>query len=150
MNALATGLVISTLTLLCSLTAIAEEPTDTTPYYADDIKSSMTQHIKMKADADGVFHLLDDKTGEVLQLKFVQIHDPVRQIGSDIYFACTDFHVLGKPKKLYDLDFWMNDKTGELKVYDSKVHKEPKWSLLYGWYKQPRYTFVNDQVEYLY
>ena len=150
MNALATGLVISTLTLLCSLTAIAEEPTDTTPYYADDIKSSMTQHIKMKADTDGVFHLLDDKTGEVLLLKFVQIHDPVRQIGSDIYFACTDFHVLGKPKKLYDLDFWMNDKTGELKVYDSKVHKEPKWSLLYGWYKQPRYTFVNDQVEYLY
>jgi len=149
-NALATGLVTFLLTLYCSLSAIAEEPTEATSYYAEDIKSSMTQHIKTKADANGIFQLRDDKTGEVLQLKFVQIHDPVRQIGSDIYFACTDFHVVGDPKKLYDLDFWMNDKTGELKVYESKVHKEPKWSLLYGWYKQPRYTFVNDQVEYLY
>ncbi|MCG7907047.1 MAG: hypothetical protein JAY95_10990, partial [Candidatus Thiodiazotropha taylori] len=64
--------------------------------------------------------------------------------------ACTDFHVVGEPDKLYDLDFWMNDKTGQLKIYQSKVHKEPRWSLLYGWYKQPRYTFVNDEIEYLY
>ena len=149
-NALATGLVTFVLTLYCSLCATADEPAEATSYYAEDIKSSMTQHIKTKAGANGIFQLRDDKTGEVLQLKFVQIHDPVRQIGSDIYFACTDFHVVGEPKKLYDLDFWMNDKTGELKVYESKVHKEPKWSLLYGWYKQPRYTFVNDQVEYLY
>jgi len=149
-NALATGLVTFVLTLYCSLSATADEPAEATSYYAEDIKSSMTQHIKTKAGANGIFQLRDDKTGEVLQLKFVQIHDPVRQIGSDIYFACTDFHVVGEPKKLYDLDFWMNDKTGELKVYESKVHKEPKWSLLYGWYKQPRYTFVNDQVEYLY
>ena len=149
-NALVTWLVISILTLYCLPSAIAKESTEATSYYAEDIKSSMTQHIKMKADADGIFQLRDEKTGELLHLRFVKIHDPVRQIGSDIYFACTDFHVIGEPKKLYDLDFWMNDKTGELKVYESKVHKEPKWSLLYGWYKQPRYTFVNDQVEYLY
>lgn len=57
---------------------------------------------------------------------------------------------MGEPDKLYDLDFWMNDKTGELGVYRSKVHKEPRKSLLYGWYKQPRYTFVDDKIEYLY
>jgi len=57
---------------------------------------------------------------------------------------------VGEPDKLYDLDFWMKDNTGGLKVYQSKVHKEPRKSLLYGWYKQPRYTFVNDQIEYLY
>lgn len=150
LNALATGLVISTLTLFYAAQAIAQESNVTPTYYAEDIKSSMTQHIKKKADVNGIFHLRDDKTGELLALKFVQIHNPVRQIGSDIYFACTDFHVLGQPDKLYDLDFWLNDKTGELKVYESKVHKEPKWSLLYGWYKQPRYTFVNDEIEYLY
>jgi hypothetical protein len=110
----------------------------------------MMQHINDVVDEDGVFHLRDDKTGEQLALKFVRIHDPVRQIGSDIYFACTDFHVLGEQDKLYDLDFWMNDKTGQLKIYQSKVHKEPRWSLLYGWYKQPRYTFVNDEIKYLY
>ena len=127
-----------------------EAPADQRKYYVEDIKSTMIKYIETSVDDEGIFRLRDDKTGEELELKFVRIHDPVRQIGSDIYFACTDFHVVGEPDKLYDLDFWMNDKTGELKIYQSKVHKEPRWSLLYGWYKQPRYTFVNDEIEYLY
>ena len=127
-----------------------EEPAGQREYYVEDIKSTMMKHIAATVDDEGVFHMRDDKTGEELALKFVRIHDPVRQIGSDIYFACTDFHVVGEPDKLYDLDFWMKDATGELKVYQSKVHKEPRKSLLYGWYKQPRYTFVNDEIEYLY
>ena len=127
-----------------------EAPTDQRKYYVEDIKTAMIKYVDATVDDKGIFYLRDDKTGEKLALKFVRIHDPVRQIGSDIYFACTDFHVVGEPDKLYDLDFWMNDKTGELKVYQSKVHKEPRWSLLYGWYKQPRYTFVNDEIEYLY
>lgn len=121
-----------------------------TEYFAEDIKSTMLEYIRNTVNSDGVFHMQDDKTGELLSLKFVRIHDPVRQIGSDIYFACTDFHVVGEVDKLYDLDFWMNNKTGELRVYQSKVHKEPRKSLLYGWYKQPRYTFVNDEIKYLY
>jgi len=127
-----------------------EEPEPHRTYYVEDIKSTMMKHIRDAVDDEGVFDLQDDITGERLALKFVRIHDPVRQIGNDIYFACTDFHVVGKPDKLYDLDFWMDNKTGELKIYRSKVHKEPRWSLLYGWYKQPRYTFVNDEIEYLY
>ena len=123
---------------------------DPRQYYVEDIKATMMKHIEATIDADGVFHMLDDKTGETLALKFVRIHDPVRQIGSDVYFACTDFHEVGDEDKLYDLDFWMNDKTGELKIFQSKVHKEPRKSLLYGWYKQPRYTFVDDEIEYLY
>ncbi len=127
-----------------------EKSTEQRKYYVEDIKSTMLKYISDTVDDEGIFHLRDDKTGEDLALKFVRIHDPVRQIGTDIYFACTDFHVVGEEDKLYDLDFWMNDKTGELKIYQSKVHKEPRWSLLYGWYKQPRYTFVNDEIEYLY
>ena len=127
-----------------------DAPADQRKYYVEDIKSAMMKYIRATVDDDGIFHMRDAKTGEELALKFVRIHDPVRQIGSDIYFACTDFHVVGEPDKLYDLDFWMNDKTGELKIYQSKVHKEPRWSFFYGWYKQPRYTFVNDEIEYLY
>ena len=140
---------LSSITLLVAGPAFAGEK-EKRQYYVKDIKSTMLKHIQATADADGTFHMRDDKTGEMLAVKFVQIHDPVRQIGTYIYFACTDIHVVGEPDKLYDLDFWMNDKTGELKVYDSKVHKEPRNSLLYGWYKQPRYTFVNDEIEYLY
>ena len=131
--------------------ALASAPaTSANKFYVEDIKAAMTAYIAAEVDAAGVFHLRDDKTGEVLALKFVKIHDPVRRIGSDIYFACTDFHVVGTPDKLYDLDFWMNPHSGELEIYDSKVHKEPRWSLIYGWYKQPRYTFVNDNIVSLY
>ena len=119
-------------------------------FYVEDITAAMLAYITAQVDAAGIFHLRDEKTGEVLALKFVKIHDPVRRIGSDTYFACTDFHVLDTPDKLYDLDFWMNPQSGELRIYDAKVHKEPRWSVIYGWYKQPRYTFVNDGIVYLY
>lgn len=122
--------------------------TDAEPktYYATDIKAAMQDHIKARVDDDGVFRIRDNKVGEVLELRFVTIHDPVRVIDDNTYFACTDFHVVGDEDKLYDLDFWMNPVDGTLKIYDEKIHKEPRRSLLYGWYKHPRYTFVDDKV----
>jgi hypothetical protein len=134
--------------------AADEGAADLTPeprqFYVEDIKAAMTRHIAETIDAAQIFHLTDDKTQEPLTLRFMQVHDPVRQIGTEIYFACTDFHVDGEPDQVYDIDFWLNAKTGELRVYETKVHKEPRQSLLYGWYKHPRYTFVNDQIKYLY
>ena len=130
---------------------VASTPTPASKkFYVEDIKAAMLAYITAQGDAAGIFHLRDEKTGEVLALQFVKIHDPVRRIGTDTYFACTDFHVVGTPDKLYDLDFWMNPQSGELRIYDAKVHKEPRWSVIYGWYKQPRYTFVNDGIVYLY
>jgi hypothetical protein len=119
-------------------------------FYVEDIKQAMMDFIASRVDDNGVFRIRDEKTGETLELKFVEIHDPVRVIGESTYFACTDFHVVGEEKKLYDLDFWMNPVDGTLQIYDEKIHKEPRRSLLYGWYKQPRYTFVNDRVVSLY
>ena len=119
-------------------------------YYVEDIKKAMDIHLADRVDENGIFHMRDDKTGEILQLKFVKIHDPVRVINRSIYFACTDFHVVGERKKLYDIDFWLSPIDGKLVIYKEKVHKEPRKALLYGWYKQPRYTFVNDKVISLY
>jgi len=136
--------------LLLSGGAQAEPAARAQKLYVEDIKAAMAAHIARRADANGVFRLKDERTGETLQLKFVKIHDPVRKIDGNTYFACTDFAVIGKEKKLYDLDFWMNPVDGTLTIYDEKIHKEPRWSLIYGWYKQPRYTFVNDQVVSLY
>ena len=130
--------------------ARAEPAAPAQKFYVEDIKAAMAAHIARRADPGGVFRLRDERTGEVLQLKFVKVHNPVRQIDGNTYFACTDFAVIGKEKKLYDLDFWLNPVSGALSVYEEKIHKEPRWSLLYGWYKQPRYTFVNDRVVSLY
>jgi hypothetical protein len=119
-------------------------------FYVEDIKSAMQRHIAARVDSDGIFRLTDDVTGEELELRFVKIHDPVRVIDGSTYFACTDFHVAGEPDKLYDLDFWLRPNGVVLEVYDERVHKEPRRSMLWGWYKHPRYTFVDDEVVPLY
>ena len=119
-------------------------------FYSSDIKQATTLYIQQSLDTDQNFVIFDEKTGETLKLKFLEIHDPVRQISEEIYFACTDFHVLGDPEKIYDIDFWLDHDNVNLNVNEIKIHKEPRKSLLYGWYKHPRYTFVNDEIEYLY
>lgn len=131
--------------------ALAEQgAASQTRFYAEDIKAAMHSHLEHVVGEDDRFMLLDDVTDKQLSLRFVQIHDPVRQIGDAVYFACTDFYVDNETDKLYDIDFWLREEAGELKVFQTKVHKEPRRSLLYGWYKHPRYTFVNDEIEYLY
>jgi len=119
-------------------------------FYAEDIKAAMNKYVAVTIDKSGDFHIRDEIKEENLMLKFDQVHDPVRQIDGGVYFACTDFHVKGEAAKIYDIDFWLQEKDGELKVFRTKIHKEPRSSLLYGWYKHPRYTFVNDEIEYLY
>lgn len=135
--------------VLWAVAALAADPAPKT-YYVEDIKAAMLAHIESRVDEDGVFHLRDEKTGDMLALKFVKIHDPVRRIDGTTYFACTDFHVVGEPDKLYDLDFWMRPKEGRLRIYEEKIHKEPRHSPIYGWFKQPRYTFVKDEIVQLY
>lgn len=145
---------VSPVLVLWASAALAVDPAGATPspvkYYEEDIKAAMLAHIEARVDEQGVFRMRDEKTGETLALKFVKIHDPVRRIDGITYFACTDFHVVGHPDKLYDLDFWMRPQDGRLRIYDEKIHKEPRHSPLYGWYKQPRYTFVKDEIVLLY
>ena len=134
--------------MLGAAAAHAESPPR--KFYVEDIKAAMQAHIAATVDADGVFMLKDDQTGEQLALRFVKIHDPVRQIDGDTYFACTDFTVAAAPEKVYDLDFWLEPAGDKLVVRETRVHKEPRRSMLYGWYKYPRYTFIRDEVVYLY
>lgn len=115
-----------------------------TEFTAQDIKDAMLAHIESKVQADnGVLKIYDDKASQVLQLKFVKIHDPVRKIEGKGYFACTDFEVVGEAGKLYDLDFWLSAQNGALVVTDTRIHKEPTGKIG-AWEKKERYTFVND------
>ena len=139
--------------LLAPQTALAESYIADAPpkqFYIEDIKAAMASHVADVIDSSGIFHITDEVESTNLTLKFIQVHDPVRQIDGNTYFACTDFHAVGEKDKIYDIDFWLREVNGELKVFQTKIHKEPRKSLLYGWYKHPRYTFVNDEIEYLY
>ncbi|WP_439106032.1 hypothetical protein [Congregibacter sp.] len=140
---------IFALLVLSLATAIANAQDDVV-FYADDIKDATRRYISQKQDDSGLFSIHDEVTGETLRLRFVKIHDPVRVIDGNRYFACTDFAVPDEPDKLYDLDFWLRPSDGKLVVYEERIHKEPRRAALWGWYKHPRYTFVNDEVVPLY
>jgi YHS domain-containing protein len=93
------------------------------------------------AKNNGVFKLKDDKTGQELNLEFIDTHQPIRQLDENgHYFACTDFRVVGTKDQIYDIDFWITDKDGTMSVEQTKVHKVPE--LKDGkWIQVPRYEW---------
>jgi YHS domain-containing protein len=107
-----------------------------------EVMSAVEQNaMKESAKNNGVFKLKDDKTGQELNLEFVDTHQPVRQLDNDgHYFACTDFRVVGSKDQIYDIDFWVSDKDGKMTVDQTKVHKVPE--LKSGqWIQVPRYEW---------
>src|SRR6478672_3483330 len=62
------------------------------------------------------------------------------------YFACTDFRKPGSQDEYYDIDFWVNQKTGKLQVDNVKVHKVPVQEDGV-WTQVPRYTFDGMDIE---
>lgn len=90
---------------------------------------------------NGVFKLKDDKTGKVLDLEFIDTHQPIRQLDDNgHYFACTDFRAAGSKDQIYDIDFWVDDKNGTMTIEQTRVHKVPE--LKDGqWVEVPRYDW---------
>jgi hypothetical protein len=90
---------------------------------------------------------LTGKIGETLPLEFVEIHQPVRHLKKEgEYFACTDFRKPGSQDEYYDIDFWVNQKTGKLQVDNVNVHKVPVQEDGV-WTQVPRYTFDGMDIE---
>ena len=111
------------------------------------VMSSIHDYILENKDEDGNITVTDDKTGEELKLQFVEIHRPVRHLKDDgDYFACTDFRKPGSKDEYYDLDFWVDEKTGKLKVNNVKVHKVPVQEDGI-WTQVDRYTFEGMDFE---
>jgi hypothetical protein len=107
-----------------------------------EVMSSLDDHIAQELKKDGGhYKLKDDKTGEILNLDFIGIHQPVRKLkGDGKFFACTDFRKAGSKDEFYDIDFWMDEKTGKITVDEVRVHKVPV--LTDGNFVQiPRYNF---------
>jgi hypothetical protein len=94
-----------------------------------------------QAKNNGVFKLKDDKTGKVLDLEFVDTHQPIRQLDDNgHYFACTDFRAVGTKDQIYDIDFWITDKDGKMTVEQTRVHKVPEQKDGH-WVQVPRYEW---------
>ena len=124
-----------------------EHPGDMEVTRAWQVMSAIHAYIATHKDKDGNLEIKDDKTGETLPLEFVEIHQPVRHLKKEgEYFACTDFRKPGSQDEYYDIDFWVNQKTGKLQVDNVKVHKVPVQQDGV-WTQVPRYTFDGMDIE---
>jgi len=120
---------------------VQEHPGDMEVRRAWHVMSAIHTYIATHKDANGDLAVKDDKTGETIPLEFVEMHQPIRHMkGNGQYFACTDFRKPGSKDEYYDIDFWVDDKSGKLEVANVKMHKVPV--LEDGiWTQVPRYTF---------
>ncbi|MGC1180726.1 MAG: hypothetical protein WA884_17315 [Methyloceanibacter sp.] len=120
---------------------VQEHPGDMEVTRAWQVMGAIHNYIATHKDQNGDVPIKDDKTGETLPLEFVEIHQPVRHLKKEgAYFVCTDFRKPGSQDEYYDIDFWVNQKTGKLEVDNVKVHKVPVQEDGV-WTQVPRYTF---------
>ena len=114
-----------------------------------EVMSAIDEYISGRRTAtNGSFKVKDDKTGEELSLDLVGIHQPVRRLQENgRYFACTDFRRQGGgADEVYDLDFWVDEKSEKLTVNEVRVHKVPQ-KVDGNWRQVPRYNFENFKFE---
>jgi YHS domain-containing protein len=120
---------------------VSEHPGDMEITRGWQVMSAIHGYIATHKDEKGNLPIKDEKTGETLPLEFVEIHQPVRHLKKDgQYFVCTDFRKPGSQDEFYDIDFWVDQKSGKLEVKDVKIHKVPVQEDGV-WTQQPRYTF---------
>ena len=126
---------------------VQEHPGDMEVTRAWQVMGAIHNYIATHKDTKGDVPIKDDKTGETLPLEFVEIHQPVRHLKKEgEYFVCTDFRKPGSQDEYYDIDFWVNQKTGKLEVDNVKVHKVPVQEDGV-WTQVPRYTFEGMDIE---
>ena len=105
---------------------VSEHPGDAEIVRHWQVMSAVHSEIAAKRNEDGVYYLKDEKNGQTIPLEFIEIHQPIRRLKKDgRYFACTDFRKRGTTDEYYDVDFWVDDKDGKLKVGEVRIHKAP-------------------------
>ncbi len=119
---------------------IQEHPGDMEVTRAWQVMGAIHTYIATHKDANGALGVKDPE-GKTVPLDFVEIHQPVRHLKKEgEYFVCTDFRKPGSKDEYYDIDFWVNQKTGKLEVDNVKMHKIPVQEDGI-WTQKPLYTF---------
>ncbi len=111
-----------------------------------EIMSAIEKYIIEQRDENGMIKLTVPDSGEKVSLEYIGLHQPVRRLKEDgRFFACTDFRKEGSENEYYDVDFWLDDVTGNITVGDVRVHKIPE-KIDGNWVQIPKYNF--DDMEH--
>lgn len=125
---------------------VSEHPGTTENTRAWHVMSAIHNYIAENRK-DGTIGVKDEKTGETVQLEFIEFHQPVRRLKKDgQFFVCTDFRKKGSQNEYYDIDFWVDESTGKLRVKDIKMHKVPVEEDGI-WTQEKRYDFKDLEYE---
>lgn len=126
----------------------SEHPGESEEKRAWEVISAIEKNIiEQKLKNKGEYILVDEKTGEKINLEFVGVHQPVRRLNEDgRYFACTDFRKHGTVNQYYDIDFWLNEDDGTISVGEVRIHKVPEMKDG-GFIQIPRYHFHDVDAE---
>ena len=126
---------------------VSEHPGDMEVTRGWHVMSAIHNYIANKKNEKGQLSIKDEKTGETIDLEFVEMHQPIRKLKADgQYFACTDFRKPGSKDEYYDVDFWVDESTGKLQVQGVKMHKVPVQEDGI-WTQVPRYTFEGKDFD---
>lgn len=90
----------------------------------DDLADAVESYIEHESDDNnGIFIVVDDVTGEKLELVLDRVHrERVSKVGENKYFACADFTTADGV--VYDLDVFMEGpEADELEFDEFTVHK---------------------------
>jgi len=101
----------------------------------DQMTQAITDYITSDAKLKGGFFFVYDASAKkTLQLTLDKVHtERLSQVGENLFFACSDFKSAGK--EIYDLDFFMESKDGQLAVTEIMIHKEDG---------KPRYSWLEE------
>ena len=100
--------------------ASAPAKTDSAP--TADIQAGIERHIDSQVRLGGGYFKLPYRDQE-LRLKLVKVHtEYLSKLGPGRYFACVD--LVDTRGDVYDVDFFLAGKPGEMKVTDTTVHKK--------------------------
>lgn len=117
--------------------AQAEKPTEAKAgaVTIDQMSQAITDFISSDAKLKGGFFLCYDASAKkTLQLTLDKVHkERLSQVGDNLFFACSDFK--SASGKMYDLDFFMESKDGQLAVTEIMIHKEDG-KARYSWFEK--------------
>ena len=110
----------------------------------ETIAKAIDTHVKDESTKKGGYFIVEDRAAKkALSLKLDKIHrERLSSVDKDLYFACVDF--TNKDGKKYDVDFFLKDKGGKLKVTETMVHEE-EGKARYNWAKKGDFWIKKPQ-----
>ncbi|MEQ9618959.1 MAG: hypothetical protein RIG61_07265 [Deltaproteobacteria bacterium] len=117
MKILLLGTILLFITGLVMPAAAADDP-NISGDLRENIHSAMSSHVESNT-YDGDYIIYDAVEGKLLELEFKDLHSGIVKKGN-FYVSCADF--TDDDGTLYDIDFLVVEKQGQLKVIEALVH----------------------------